>query len=184
MPIDDDAWQAPVPMGEPEDAKGPPGGPRLPRRGILGAVGAAVVVIVVVVVVLVTSGGGGGGGGSSGGTLSKSQWIQKADAICGRFFPPQAQDFSDHNLTGANELAQQALTEIRGLGLPTSGTGQIRKYEGEEQQVVNLLEAAVANSTSTNPGTAETDFVQGEALARTAATLAGQIGMHVCNSGQ
>lgn len=182
MPIEDDAWGAPVPLDEPPaSTSGGSNGPRVPRRALL--VGAGVLLVAVVVVVIVVASGGGGSGGSTGG-LSKAQWIQKADAVCGRTFPQQAQDLSNRDLAGATELAQQALTEIRALGVPTSDASQVRQYVSEEQQVVNLFESAVASSTSTNPSTAESDLLQGEQLVRSAAVLAGQIGMMVCNSGQ
>jgi hypothetical protein len=186
MPIEDDAWGTPVP--EAPDAPqattttGPPPPSRSGRPGWLRppiALAGLAVVVVVVVVVIVAS----GGGSSTSSGLSKAQWIQKADAICGKTFPQQSADQSNGNLAGAVNLAQQTLTQIRALGLPTSGADQVKSIEAQEQRGTTLLEQAVANANS-DPTSAQSDVQQAQSAIQGAQTTAGQFGMQVCNAGQ
>jgi hypothetical protein len=179
MPIEDDAWGTPVPETEEPVAKpsttpssGGPGS-RMPMF-----IGGAVIVVIAVVVVIVVAGSGGGGSG-----ISKAQWIAKADAICGKNFPIQAQDESQNNLAGSAQNAQETLTAIRALGLPSSGADQVKSFENQEQQGTDLIEQAVS-AESTDPTTAQNDLTQAQSVIKTAATGAGQFGMQVCNSGQ
>jgi hypothetical protein len=184
MPIEDDAWGTPVPEPEVEAPKASapePPRPSAPSRpGWLTppvAIGAAVVVVVIVVIVIVA----GGGGGSSG--LSKAAWIQKADAICGKSFPQQSADQSSGNIAGQVNLAQQTLTQIKALGLPSSGADEVKSFESLEQKGTTLMEQAVAANGS-DPATVQSDQQQANQAIQTAQTTAGQFGMQVCNAGQ
>lgn len=120
-------------------------------------------------------------GGKKG--LSEAAWISRADAICGSTFPEQAADESADNISGATALAQQTLTRIRALGLPTSGASQVKSIESQEQQGTDLLEQAVA-SASSDPTQARSYLAQAEAAITAAQKAAGQFGMQVCNAGQ
>jgi hypothetical protein len=146
------------------------------RPPVIGGVVAVIVVIVVVVIVA-------GGGGSSGTGLSKAAWIQKADAFCGQSFPQQSADASSGNIAGQASLAQNTLTKIKSLGLPSEGADQVKSYEALEQRGMNALEAAVGNANS-DPSTAQSDLQQAQSIFQTGATDAGNFGMQVCNSGQ
>jgi hypothetical protein len=184
VPIEDDAWGNPVPLAaDAAGGQGPAQKPPHRRPAVLAAAGAAalIVVVVVVVVLLASVGGESGGGGSK--ALTKAQWIQKADAICGSTFPQQAQAQRDNDLAKLAALAQQTLTEIRALGLPTEGASQVKQYENGEQQVLNLVEQAVATQRS-DPSTSANDLQQASQLIQANAALAGRFGMQVCNAGQ
>jgi hypothetical protein len=179
MPIEDDAWGTPVPDVEPEATAPtpPPSGSGSGSRTPIFIGGAVVVVIVVVIIIA-----GSGGGGSSGG-LSKAAWIAKADAICGKNFPIQAQDQSQNNVAAASQNAQETLTQIRALGLPSSGAAAVKSFESQEQHATDLIEQAVS-AESSDPTTAQSDLQQAQSVIGGASRAAGQFGMQVCNSGQ
>lgn len=180
MPIeDDDVWATRVTDtatdSGPTDPTPPARGSGTPSRTLLGIGGLVAGIVVIAVVAIVVL------GGSSG--ISKAAWIQKADALCGKTFPQQASDVSKDNLTGAASLAQQTLTKIRALGLPSSGASVVKKIESEEQNGTNLMEQA-AEEESANPTQAETDLQHASTVITSAQKQAGAFGMQVCNAGQ
>jgi hypothetical protein len=173
MPIDDDAWDAPVPEAQEEQpAASPPRASRSrPQRPLL--IGGAVVAVIVVVVAVIALSGGGSGG------LSKSAWIQKANAICGSIATQQATDSNNSNISGLAAVTQDAISRIRGLGLPNQDGAQAQSVVSAYQHGEDVLEQAVA-SQNNDPSGAQGLVQQALSAFNSANTAAGRFGLQVC----
>lgn len=128
---------------------------------------------------LIVAGCGGGGDDSSTSSLSKSEWIAKADAICqqGNQEIEQAarQQFGNQKPTAADVQqfatqtalpnTQSQIDKIKALGAPSGDEDQVNKILGAVQADIDKAKAAGDMENST--------FADANALAR-------QYGLKVC----
>lgn len=128
---------------------------------------------------LIVAGCGGGGDDSSTSSLSKSEWIAKADAICqqGNQEIEQAarQQFGNQKPTAADVQqfatqtalpnTQSQIDKIKALGASSGDEDQVNKFLGAVQADIDKAKAAGDMENST--------FADANALAR-------QYGLKVC----
>jgi hypothetical protein len=128
---------------------------------------------------LIVAGCGGGGDDSSTSSLSKSEWIAKADAICQQGNQeieqaarqqfgnqkPTAADVQQFAIQTALPNTQSQIDKIKALGAPSGDEDQVNKILGAVQADIDKAKAAGDMENST--------FADANALAR-------QYGLKVC----
>jgi hypothetical protein len=170
MSMDDPGWGDFVPQSEAQTESGPAGGGRdagvgqqgdavrrpdldeMPRQDGSGSgrlpqldkllpwvsknrklVAGGGVVLLVVIIILVATGGG-------GGSLTKSQYIAKADAICSNFSASLDAASSSDNSTELVSLLQSEIGQLKALGLPSQDPQTISSWLSVSDSAVTALQ--------------------------------------------
>jgi hypothetical protein len=146
--------------------------------------------LVLAIFVVAGCGGGGSGGGAGGKRLTREQYASKADAICSR---SNRQTKSLGKPKSLSELADQfdralpvldrTLAELRRLRPPASEQATVDQWLASSDRLRADLTIIRARARKKDAKGVQAAYLNAARNSKRGSTLAGKLGMTVCNKG-